>query len=111
MAVIQFSTPNLPDNDGFYHIKFAWLMRTEGLKPEFPYLPVSILNANDFYDHHFLYHVALIPFTFGDLLFGAKLAAVTFSALPGFGRWLCLEFRKPFCTACRSQGHSRSHWA
>lgn len=97
MAVIQFSTPHLPDNDGFYHIKFAWLMRTEGLKPEFPYLPVSILNANDFYDHHFLYHVALIPFTFGDLLFGAKLAAVTFSALAFVAVWYLFERQKiPF---------------
>ena len=55
-------------------------MGPEWLKPEFPYLSVSILNAKEFYDHHFLFHVALIPFTFGDLLFGAKLAAVTFSA-------------------------------
>ena len=71
MAVIQFSTPNLPDNDGFYHIKMAWLMRTEGLKPDFIWLPQSILNEEDFYDHHFLYHVALIPFTFGKLREGA----------------------------------------
>jgi hypothetical protein len=97
MAVIQFSTPHLPDNDGFYHIKFAWLMRTEGLKPEFPYLPVSILNANDFYDHHFLYHVALIPFTFGNLLFGAKLAAVTFAALAFVAVWYLFDQQKiPF---------------
>jgi hypothetical protein len=81
----------LPDNDGFYHIKFAWLMRTEGLKPDFIYLPLSILNANDFYDHHFLYHVALIPFTFGDLVFGAKLAAVTFSSLAFVAVWYLLD--------------------
>ena len=36
MALIQFVTPDMPDNDGFYHIKLAWLMRTEGLKPDFP---------------------------------------------------------------------------
>ena len=29
MALIEFATPDLPDNDGFYHIKFAFLMRTE----------------------------------------------------------------------------------
>ena len=29
MALIQFATPDMPDNDGFYHIKLAWLMRTE----------------------------------------------------------------------------------
>ena len=49
MALVQFSTPDLPDNDGFYHIKLASLMRTEGLKPDFPWLPLSILNENEFY--------------------------------------------------------------
>ena len=87
MALIQFATPDMPDNDGFYHIKLAWLMRTEGLKPEFPYLPLSILNENEFYDHHFLFHVALIPFTFGDLRMGAKWAAVVFASLAFLAVW------------------------
>jgi hypothetical protein len=87
MALIQFATPDMPDNDGFYHIKLAWLIRTEGLKPEFPYLPLSILNANEFYDHHFLFHVALIPFTFGDLRIGAKWAAVLFASLAFLAVW------------------------
>jgi hypothetical protein len=87
MAAIQFATPDLPDNDGFYHIKLAWLMRTEGLKPEFPWLPLSILNEREFYDHHFLFHVALIPFTFGDLRLGAKWAAVTFASLAFLAVW------------------------
>lgn len=81
MALIQFSTPDLPDNDGFYHIKFADLMRHEGLLPDFRWLPLTILNPQEFYDHHFLYHVALIPFTFGDLRLGAKWSAVIFPAL------------------------------
>ena len=87
MAVIQFVTPDMPDNDGFYHIKLAWLMRTEGLKPEFPFLPLSILNENEFYDHHFLFHVALIPFTFGDLRIGAKWSAVVFASLAFLAVW------------------------
>lgn len=87
MAAIQFTTPDLPDNDGFYHIKLAWLMRTEGLKPEFPWLPLSILNQREFYDHHFLFHAALIPFTFGDLRLGAKWAAVTFASLSFLAVW------------------------
>jgi hypothetical protein len=87
MALIQFAAPDMPDNDGFYHIKLAWLMRTEGLKPEFPFLPLSILNENEFYDHHFLFHVALIPFTFGDLRTGAKWAAVVFASLAFLAVW------------------------
>ena len=97
MAWIQFATPDMPDNDGFYHIKLAWLMRTEGLKPEFPYLPLSILNAREFYDHHFLFHVALMPFTFGDLRIGAKWAAVTFASLAFLAVWyLFHRQRVPF---------------
>src|ERR1044071_7141298 len=97
MALIQFSTANMPDNDGFYHIKLAWLMRTEGLKPAFPYLPLSILNEDGFYDHHFLFHVALIPFTFGDLRTGAKWAAVVFAGLAFLAVWyLFYRQRIPF---------------
>ena len=91
LALVQFSTPDLPDNDGYYHIKLAYLMRTEGLKPAFPYLPLSILNPREFYDHHFLFHVALIPFTFGDLRLGGKLAAVIFASLAFLSAWNLLK--------------------
>ena len=97
MALIQFVTPDMPDNDGFYHIKLAWLMRTQGLKPDFPYLPLSILNQNEFYDHHFLFHVALIPFTFGDLRTGAKWAAVAFASLAFLAVWYLFQRQRvPF---------------
>ena len=91
MAAVQFATRDMPDNDGFYHIKLAYLMRTEGLKPAFPYLPLTILSADKFYDHHFLFHVALIPFTFGDLHDGAKWAAVIFSSLAFLAVWYLLD--------------------
>ncbi|MFN3491035.1 MAG: hypothetical protein ACK40V_02350, partial [Anaerolineales bacterium] len=94
MALIQFASPDMPDNDGFYHIKMAWLMRTEGLKPNFQWLPLTILNAEEFYDHHFLYHVFLIPFTFGDLRIGAKWSAVLFSALAFLSIWFLLRRQK-----------------
>jgi hypothetical protein len=97
MALIQFATADMPDNDGFYHIKLAWLMRTEGLKLDFPFLPLSILNEREFYDHHFLFHVALIPFTFGDLRVGAKWAAVTFASLAFLAVWYLLQRQRvPF---------------
>jgi hypothetical protein len=91
LALIQFSVPDMPDNDGYYHIKLAYLMRNEGLKPLFTWIPLSILNPREFYDHHFLFHVALIPFTFGDLRIGAKLAAVLFASLAFVSTWSLLK--------------------
>jgi hypothetical protein len=87
LYLIQFSTPNLVGTDGYYHIKFAYLMRLEGLKPGFPWLPLTILNPGEFSDHHFLYHVGLIPFTFGDLIQGAKWASVFFTSLVFLSVW------------------------
>jgi len=87
LSLIQFSTPHLPGNDGFYHIKMAYLMRTEGLVLDFIWLPMSILNPSQFYDHHFLFHVALIPFTFGDLIIGAKIASVFFASISFLCIW------------------------
>jgi len=99
MAFIQFATPDMPDNDGFYHIKLAWLMRTEGLKPEFTWLPLSILNQQEYYDHHFLYHVALIPFTyFADLRVGAKWSAVIFSSLAFLAVWYLFKRQRIPCS-------------
>jgi len=91
LAQVQFSTPNLASTDDYYHIKFASLMRSEGLKPAFPWLPLTILNAREFYDHHFLFHVGLIPFTFGDLRLGAKWASVVFASLAFLSIWWLLR--------------------
>jgi hypothetical protein len=91
LYLIQFSTPNLVGTDGYYHIKFAYLMRMEGLKPDFPWLPLTILNPGEFSDHHFLYHVAMIPFTFGDLILGAKWASVFFASLAFLSIWWLLH--------------------
>lgn len=91
MGFAQFSTADMPDNDGYYHIRMAEIMRREGWKPHFDWLPLTILNPREFYDHHFLFHVALIPFTFGDLRAGAKWAAVIFAALSFLTIWWFLH--------------------
>jgi len=91
LAVVQFATPSLAGNDGYYHIKMAYLMRTEGLTPVFDWLPLTVLNAEEFVNHHFLFHILLMPFTFGDLLVGAKLASVLFPALTFLAIWWLLR--------------------
>ncbi len=94
MYFIQFASPNMPDNDGFYHIKLAAVMREQGLTPQFTWLPLSILSAEEFYDHHFLFHVALIPFTLGDLRLGAKWSAVIFASLAFLAVWYLFHRQK-----------------
>ncbi len=91
LALIQFASPNLLDNDGYYHIKLAQLMRQQGPVPAFPWLPLTVLNARDFVDHHFFYHILLIPFTFGDLREGAKWASVILPAFTFLAGWLLLR--------------------
>jgi hypothetical protein len=88
---VQFSTPALPGTDGYYHIRLAEVMSREGLRPDFPWLPLSILNAEEYSDHHFLFHVALIPFTWGDIRSGAKWSAVIFPLAAFLCLWWLLD--------------------
>ena len=82
MSCIEFAGPAILDNDGYYHIRWASLMRESAPSlPRFGGLPLTTLNERDYADHHFLYHVLLIPFTFGDLRSGAKWSAAIFSSL------------------------------
>jgi hypothetical protein len=101
-AVVQYATPSLAGNDGYYHIKMGYLIRSEGLKPDFPYLPYTILNPTAFYDHHLLYHVFLALFATGDpaldgglaLTQGAKLASIVMPSLAFLAIWWLLRGQK-----------------
>jgi asparagine N-glycosylation enzyme membrane subunit Stt3 len=82
MGWIEFGGPAILDNDGYYHIRWATIVRQNFPHlPAFKALPLTTLNEPNYVDHHYLFHVLLIPFTFGDLRMGAKLAAVVFSSL------------------------------
>jgi len=79
-ALFQFMTPYLPEEDCYYHVKFAWLLRHHGFfRSGFPWGAFSLLK-DGFSDGSVLFHLYLIPFTFGDLAFGGKLAGVFLSA-------------------------------
>lgn len=96
---IQAASANIFGIDGYYHIRFAWLMRQHGLRLDFPWLPLTILNPREFTDHHLLYHVLLIPFTLSEpvggtgqaLRLGAKAAGLTFGALAVLATYLVLR--------------------
>lgn len=78
--ILQFSSPYMHGYDGYYHIKYAYLMRTEGLWTEFPWAQFSLWRDH-FADKEFLFHILLIPFTyFNDLTIGAKHATVLLGA-------------------------------
>ena len=65
--------------DGYFHIKYSQLLRTQGLIWDFPWLSSTIYSQN-FADDHFLFHVIQAPFTFGDLRIGAKAYATIVAA-------------------------------
>ncbi|MGI8735468.1 MAG: hypothetical protein ACR2LM_19460 [Pyrinomonadaceae bacterium] len=97
---LQFSTQAIccGDFDGYYHIKWSRLL-WEGLRhgnfpPLFSWLPLTTLNSRDYVDHHLLFHIFQIPFTFADLRLGAKVASIIFASLAVLAcYWLLLKFR------------------
>lgn len=78
-ALLSASSHKLLTWDGFYHIKYAEIMRTETLVPRIPWLPYTV-GGRLGVDHHWLFHVLLMPFTFGDLTLGLRLGAIIFAA-------------------------------
>jgi hypothetical protein len=97
---LQYSTNAIccGDYDGYYHIKWARLlwdnMRAGHFPPAFPWLPLTTLNPGNYVDHHLLYHIILIPFTwFRDLQTGAKVSAILFASLAVFScYWLVVRY-------------------
>lgn len=89
--LLQFSSPDIAGTDGYFHIKFSYLMRKVGFIKDLPWLQFTV--HKDYYrDHHFLQHILYIPFTFGDLINGAKWTAVVFPTIAIFSAyWLLKE--------------------
>jgi hypothetical protein len=107
-AMIQWATPGIVGNDGYYHIKMAYVIRHEGLTPVFDVLPNTILNAEAYYDHHWLFHLFLVPFAAADpivdggvgLTQGAKTATVLLPALAVVAVWWVMRGQAvPFAAA------------
>jgi hypothetical protein len=97
---LQYSTDAIccGDYDGYYHTRWARLiwdnMRAGHFPPAFPWLPLTTLNPKNYVDHHLLYHIILIPFTwFRDLQTGAKISAILFASLAVFScYWLVVRY-------------------
>jgi hypothetical protein len=88
---LQFSTASVccGDFDAYYHFRWSrmlWERISAGdfrhFPPAFNALPLTTLNAKDYVDHHFLFHVMQIPFTwFPDMETGAKVGTWLFACL------------------------------
>lgn len=98
---LQFSTDSVccGDFDGYYHIKWSSLL-WDGLRhgvfpPAFTWLPLTTLDPKGYVDHHLLFHILQIPFTwFLDLRMSAKVSATLFASLAVFScYWLIIRYR------------------
>lgn len=77
---VQAPAPSLYGYDGPYHIRAAAWLREQGVQHTFPWWQETFLKDH-WADKDFLYHVALIPFTFGDLEAGGRAASLLFGTL------------------------------
>jgi len=93
MFGLQFSTRPLIAYDGYFHTKFSYLMaHGHGFIRSLPWLQFTV-HRDFFRDHHMLYHVLLIPFTYGDLRVGGKIAAALFATM-AFGGFYLIGARR-----------------
>ena len=76
------SSPVLSDPDSFYHAKIGQILANGKILHQFPWLQFTTLKDN-FTDHHFLYHIFLIPFVslFPDPLAGLKFSVVVIGTM------------------------------
>ena len=101
LSFLQFRTDAIccGDWDGYYHIRWSqllWENFSQGKwLPTFQWLPLTVLNPNDYNDHHFLFHLLQIPFLwFWEPVMAAKIAAVTFASLAVFSvYWLLYRYK------------------
>lgn len=80
LGTIQFSTENIIGFDGYYNIKIAETIKKNGFFEEFGWITNSILSQN-YANIQVLFHILLVPFTFLDLQFGAKLFTIMSGAI------------------------------
>ncbi|MEO8648569.1 MAG: hypothetical protein ABI539_05325, partial [Acidobacteriota bacterium] len=100
MGFLQFRTKAIccGDWDGYYHIRWSqllWESFSSGhWLPTFKWLPLTVLNPQDYADHHFLFHLLQIPFLwFFEPVMAAKVAAVVYSTLAIFSiYWLLYRY-------------------
>jgi len=75
VAAVRYAGPAIYDGDGWYHVKYALILRDHGIQRTFPWFQESFLRDR-FADLNLLYHLLLIPFVTASPLGGARVASV-----------------------------------
>ncbi len=101
MILLQFQTSAIccGDWDGYYHIRWSsllWENFSQGKwLPTFEWLPLTVLNPQDYNDHHFLFHLLQIPFLwFFEPVMAAKISTVFYATLAIFSvYWILYRYK------------------
>lgn len=81
LSTIIFSTDAFLGTDDYYHARIAdQIIEQRQLRLDFPWLPRTILNNDDFTDHHLLFHLYIAPWVHSWGIEGAKYATVSIVA-------------------------------
>jgi hypothetical protein len=80
VAAVRLAGPPIYDGNGYFNIRFAEWIREHGISRSFPWFQEAI-HRTTYANFNLLYHLFLIPFTFGDLLTGARIAGIVGGAL------------------------------
>lgn len=89
-AVVRYSGPAIYCGDGWFHVRYATILRDHGIARTFPWWQESFLKDR-FTDFNLLYHLLLIPFTAVNELAGARLLAVLVAAFAIGALWWSLR--------------------
>lgn len=89
---LSFAVPGFISTDDYYHARAAAeIIQQRRLALEFPWLPMTILNPDQYVDHHLLYHLALAPWAYFGGVVGPKLAASIIAAGVFTAAWALLR--------------------
>jgi hypothetical protein len=90
VALVRLAGPPIYCGNGYFNIRFAEILRHEGILRSFPWFQEAI-HRDTYANFNLLYHFFLVPFTFGDLLTGARLAGIVGGALAVGAFWGALR--------------------
>jgi hypothetical protein len=80
VAYILLAMPVLPDTDSYFHLAVARLYAEEGMVNALPWARYSVMHER-YGDKELLFHLLLIPVTFGDAATNGRLAVAALNGV------------------------------